>query len=173
MLEAMLLGRPVAALDYPNAPRFLPTAWTISAREHIGGVVAELLNPPATKLAFQRDCLADSLECNGPAAERVVKLMTRMAELGREACRRGSAPELPPDLLKSGRVCQVFTMPPLGTLYPAQSVFTESNLENLQVRLARAENERERLQLENGELRKRVQLGSWLKAGMRHLTQTK
>jgi len=51
----MRLGRPVAALDYHNVPRFVPTAWTISARHHIPQVVAELLNPPATKMAFQRD----------------------------------------------------------------------------------------------------------------------
>jgi hypothetical protein len=78
MLEAMVLGRPVAALDYHNVPRFVPTAWTITARAQIAPVVEELLRPPATKFAFQNDCLHDSLRLDGPAAPRVAALIEHM-----------------------------------------------------------------------------------------------
>ncbi|MCG3148771.1 MAG: hypothetical protein PCFJNLEI_02218 [Verrucomicrobiae bacterium] len=78
MLEAMLLGRPVAALDYHNVPRFVPTAWTITAKEHIAPVVDEILRPPATKLTFQNDCLHDCLRLDGPAAPRVAALIEAM-----------------------------------------------------------------------------------------------
>lgn len=80
ILEAMVLERPVAALDYHNVPRFVPTAWSITAREQIAPVVAELLEPPAVKLAFQRDCLADCLRIDGPAAPRVATVIGCMVE---------------------------------------------------------------------------------------------
>ena len=51
MLEAMLLNLPVAALDYHNVPRYVPTAWTISAPEHIAGTLRELLDPSRPEAA--------------------------------------------------------------------------------------------------------------------------
>jgi len=80
MLEAMVLGRPVAALDYHNVPRFVPTAWTITAREQIAPIVNQLLSPLAVKLAYQNDCLADSLRFDGPAAPRVAALIEAMIQ---------------------------------------------------------------------------------------------
>ena len=127
MLEAMLLGRPVAALDYHNVPRFVPTAWTISAASHIEPVVMELLHPLATKKAFQCDCLADCLECDGPAAARVAVLIRRMIE---------SPQPFPANLLNNGHALRQGTSAPVVVLTDAQA---------LQLRLARAENENVRL----------------------------
>jgi hypothetical protein len=153
MLEAMLLGRPVAALDYHNVPRFVPTAWTISARDHLSPVVAELRNPPLVKLAFQRDCLADCLECDGPAADRVAALMRKMVELGRQGRGIGSEFRLPPNLLGGGNGTHGAAPPALAEWYEGQTVFRETDIQALQVRLARAENENERLKNENAALR--------------------
>jgi len=125
MLEAMRLGRPVAALDYHNVPRFVPTAWTISARDHIPQVVAELLNPPAAKMAFQRDCLADCL-CDGIAANRVALLIQKMINNEIPAGANGAPPQL-------------------SDLYANASVYRENDVLALQARLARAENENNRL----------------------------
>ncbi|EEF63161.1 hypothetical protein [Pedosphaera parvula] len=169
VLEAMLLGRPVAALDYPNSPRFLQTAWTISAKEHLAAVVPELLNPSATKLAFQRDCLADSLECDGPAAQRVCSLIRQMIAIAKEARRTGREPGFPADMLASTGSFHTFKMPPLGVMYEGHSVFQENNQTTLQLRLARAENENRILKTENAELKKRMQFGSWLRHGVRQL----
>ena len=125
MLEVMRLGRPVAALDYHNVPRFVPTAWTISARDHIAQVAAELLNPPATKMAFQRDCLADCL-CEGIAADRVALLIQQMINSEIPARPNGTPPQL-------------------GELYANASVYRETDVLALQARLARAESENSRL----------------------------
>ncbi len=167
ILEAMLLGRPVAALDYHNVPRFQPTAWTIAAPSHIPGVVAELLNPSAAKMAFQMNCLADSLEHARPAAERVRSLILQMIATAKE--QPGPTLHLEPDLLGSGQTYHLFLRPPLEALYPGQAVFGESNVEALQVRLARAENENARLKLENRRLRAGSALVSWIKKGIRRL----
>lgn len=148
MLEAMLLERPVAALDYHNVPRFVPTAWTISAREHIQGVVAELLAPPARKLAFQRDCLEDCLAYHGSAAARVRTLMEQMiagARTTRDSMASLHLPSqlLPPDMHRS-RKHSNFTLP---ELYPNHPSFRDDNIEALQVRLARLQKKNEELQL--------------------------
>lgn len=169
VLEAMLLGRPVAALDYPNVPRFLHTAWTISAREHMASVIPELLNPSAAKLAFQRDCLANNLECDGPASERVCSLIRKMVAIAKEAHRTGRDPVYPSDIIEGSGIFHTFKMPPLGVMYEGHTVFQETRETALQLRLARAENENRILKTENAELKKRVQFGSWLRHGARQL----
>ena len=137
MLEAMLLGRPVAALDYHNVPRFVPTAWTISASDQIGPVLGDVLAPTARKLAYQNDVLHDCLECDGPAAPRVAEVLERLA--------RG-------DAIRPSHVPSVGQgAPPLGELYPDEPIFGEHDIRQLQVRLAR-------LQKENQKLRRRRRL---------------
>jgi len=146
LLEAMLLGRPVAALDYHNVPRFIPTAWTISAREHIPSVVAELRAPSARKMAFQRECLRDCLECDTPAAPRVSTLIEHLVEAARCAPHTSSW-SLPARLLCAGEGTSQPTAPhaSLAELYPEQPVFAESDVRTLQARLVRVQRENDRL----------------------------
>jgi SAM-dependent methyltransferase len=80
MLEGMFFGVPVAALDYCNTPQYVPTAWRITAREHIDATMAELISPPAPKMLFQETVLHDSLECDTPATPRLLQLITGMVE---------------------------------------------------------------------------------------------
>lgn len=145
ILESMLLDRPVAALDYHNVPRFVPTTWTISSRDHIAPIIAELLAPGVRKMAFQRDCLHDCLECDGPAAPRVAALIERMA--ARDAGRAATpvSENRAPGVDGSPGANAV---PSLAELYPEQEVFAEHDVQRLQVRLARAEKDRERLERE-------------------------
>lgn len=161
MLEAMLLGRPVAMLDYPNTPRFQQTAWAITAREQIAPVVEELLHPPADKLTFQQACLADGLDCAGPASQRVRELMEKMIAATRNPARDQAS--LPPNLLERGPTYRVFPPPALSELYPDAAVFQAREVEQLQVRLARAENENLRLKAENQQLRAERGLRPWLR----------
>lgn len=131
MLEAMVLDRPVAALDYHNVPHFVPAAWTISAREHIAPTVRELILPPPSKMLFQRHCLVDELEMCGPAAPRVAALLLRLAaraDAGAMRMQGGLGPATP-------------GLPELSALYPDAAVFSEHSPESLMVRLARAEKE--------------------------------
>ena len=52
-LESALLNRPTAVLDYSNSPQFVPSAWTISARQHMRSILNELTDPPPSKMLFQ------------------------------------------------------------------------------------------------------------------------
>ncbi|HEX6534330.1 MAG TPA: hypothetical protein VF041_07025 [Gemmatimonadaceae bacterium] len=158
MLEAMRLGRPVAALDYHNVPRFVATAWTISAPEQIAPVVASLLAPDAPRMAFQEDTLADAL-MGGPAAPRVAALIERMA-------RERSAAGAPADVHAGGTEggddgeTLVAARAPraLGDLYPGVSAFAERDPVALQARLARLEKENEllRRELREGSMAQRL-----------------
>ena len=157
ILETMLLDRPVAALDYHDVPRFVPTAWTISAREHIAPVVSGLLAPDARRMAFQRDSLHDCLECDGPAAPRVAALIERMAagdRVGGVAASANGGSQADGSRVDASGADASRTdasrygnaTPSLAELYPDQEVFAERDVQRLQVRLARAEKDRERLE---------------------------
>lgn len=99
MMEAMLIGLPVALLDYQNCPHFVPAAWTITARDHLPGVLEELRSPPLAKLLYQRAVLHDNLECRSPAAPRLVRLIAEMARSGRESRAAGKPLSLPRRIL--------------------------------------------------------------------------
>jgi len=136
ILEAMLLGRPVAALDYHNVPRFVQTAWTIAAPSHIAPIVAELCDPAARKLAFQRDCLNDSLACDGPAAPRVWTLITLMVAAARADTGTGPL-RLPARMLGGDAPLRAGSPPRLSDLYPGKEAFAADDVMELQARLAR------------------------------------
>ena len=82
ILEGMYFGLPVAILDYCNTPQYISTAWRITAREHIPATLIELISPAEPKLLFQETVLHDSLECDTPAAPRLLRLITGMVEQG-------------------------------------------------------------------------------------------
>lgn len=84
-LEGMLAGRPVAWLDYHQAPALIGVVWTIQCQSHIASVMHQLLAPPPQKLDLQRTFLLDSLECQTPASDRLIKLVQVMARCGNEA----------------------------------------------------------------------------------------
>lgn len=161
-LEAMILGRPTAFLDYFNAPHFVPTAWSISAREQITPVVKELLDPPVPKMLFQRDHLRDTLRMDKPAAECVGELIMKMSCIGREARAAGSDLHLPAQILNQPSLLTMSSQPPLSEMYPEHEVFRIPEVTELQSRLARAERDNFKLK---EELSKR-HLGYWIsKAG--------
>lgn len=139
IIEAMLAGRPVAALDYFNTPRFLPTAWTIAADAHLAPVVDELLTPSPAKLAYQQVCLSDALRCDGPAAPRVAGLIERMIDIAAACRREGRGVELPANLLGPVEIVTGAALPSLAALYPGQATFADRDAVALQVRLARLE----------------------------------
>ncbi len=65
MLEAMLVERPTALLDYHNCPHYFESSWTISAERHIDPVVSQLLDPPPARMDFQNFLLGEQLACCG------------------------------------------------------------------------------------------------------------
>lgn len=161
-LEAMIFGRPVAFLDYFNVPHFVPTAWNISAREHIAPVVKEMFNPPAPKMLFQRDHLSDVLRMDKPAAECVGELIMKMSHFGREARNQGRELNLPAQIISQPALLSPISQLPLSAMYPGQEVFRTSDVTELQSRLARAERDNFKLKEELG----KRHLGYWIsKAG--------
>ncbi len=100
MLEAMMLGLPVAILDYTNSPLYVAPAWHITARDHIPEVLRELSNPSAAKMLFQETTLHDCLECSTPATPRLIRVLLGMMECGRRAEETGNPLSFPARLLE-------------------------------------------------------------------------
>jgi hypothetical protein len=82
MLEGMLQGVPVALLDYHHCPIYGPAAWTIASRDALPRTMRELISPPPEKRDLQRFLLADALQLESSATDRMVELILAM---GREA----------------------------------------------------------------------------------------
>lgn len=80
MLEAMIIGLPVALIDYTTSPHYVPAAWSISSREQIIPVIGDFLSPAVEKLAFQRSILNDSLQIRESACQRLARLVEFMIE---------------------------------------------------------------------------------------------
>jgi hypothetical protein len=91
MVEGMLAGLPVAVLDYGNAPAYYSAAWRISASRHIPDVLRGLRAPSGPEWLYQEYALHDMCACATPAAPRLIALMARMIECGRNA-RAANAP---------------------------------------------------------------------------------
>ena len=135
MVEAMLLGLPVALLDYTNSPLYVQPAWRITAAEHIRPVLAELFAPAAPKLQFQEAVLHDTLECGSPAAPRVLQLADRMIRHGVHSRARGLPLSFPPRLLPVGAhaAAPAESRYRAADLHPGQPQFHEQHLQRLQV----------------------------------------
>ncbi len=93
--EAMLVGLPVALIDFANRPHYVPAAFTITAERHIPDVMAELVSPSPARMFHQQAILDDALEWRTPATDRVATLVERMTAVGREARRLGRPLEFP------------------------------------------------------------------------------
>lgn len=137
MLEAMLLGLPVALLDYTNRPHYVPAAWRITAATHIADTLADLQNPPVPRLLYQNATLHDALECATPAAPRLRLLAERMIAAGREARAQGRPLALPERILEPGDHPPAALAEDLdpAALFPDHNPFRRHDLRALQTEL--------------------------------------
>ncbi|CAM2818009.1 class I SAM-dependent methyltransferase [Rariglobus hedericola] len=135
MLEAMLLGLPVAVLDYNNCPHYVQAAWRITAASHIAETLVELANPPAAKLLFQNATLHDALECDTPAAPRLRQLAEKMILAGAEARAHGRPLTLPARLIDAGLGAPAALAESISSadLFPGHAPFQQNDLRALQV----------------------------------------
>lgn len=99
VLESMVLGLPVAQLDFSGAPQYVQSAWTIASERHVLPVLTELGDPPPEKLAFQLVALHDALECETPAAPRLARLADEMCRIGDRCRAAGERLAFPPRIL--------------------------------------------------------------------------
>jgi hypothetical protein len=135
MVEAMLLGLPVAVLDYCNCPHYVQPAWRITAAEHLHPVVTELVTPPAPKMLFQETILHDTLECTTTAAPRLRTLASEMMRRGQEARGANVPLSFPSRLisLSGASPAEVENRFEPAALYPSHAPFLERNIHLLQV----------------------------------------
>lgn len=148
LLEGMLLGLPVATLDYCNVPLYVQPAWRITAQSHIAATVAELITPPAAKMLFQEETLHDALECNSPAVPRLLQLIEEMFSHGLQAKGRNGPLFLPANLLKSSHpdAASVENRFDFAKLFPnVAGQASDSNVGEIQRLKAAAEETRDRL----------------------------
>ncbi len=139
MLEGMLLGLPVASVDYCNVPAYVQPSWRISAADHIMPTLEELVSRPAPKMLFQDTALHDSLECRTAAAPRMVKLAERMIASGRNARETGGRIDMTWSLEGGAHsVPWPESANPFdpSALHPGHAPFAERDLRGLQVEVS-------------------------------------
>jgi hypothetical protein len=140
MLEAMLLNRPTALLDYHNTPHYFEAAWTISAERHIAPIVADLLDPPPARLDYQDFLLDDQLACAGTstATERLSRLIEAMLDSRRQRWEDGRY--LPRRIIADGDLETTAELPlgDLGRYYPHMPGTGEADVRRLAIELAAA-----------------------------------
>jgi len=139
MLEAMLLQRPVALLDFHNSPHYVPAVWSISAASQIESVLEELASPALAKMAMQQQLLADALQVAGPATQRVGQLVTSMLETSARCIQEGRPVEFPAAMLPpaSSQECEFDHQ----LLFPDHGDFKKTGLATLQAELAHCRRE--------------------------------
>ena len=137
-LEAMLLGLPVALLNYHLAPVYTPAAWEIKCQSAIQPVLQELAAPPLDKMLYQDFCLNQALVCHSPALPRLVNLIDAMLRIKREHDLTGQGPlTFPARLLAADGQPETRPSPAfdLEKLYPNHPVFGNRELTDLQSEL--------------------------------------
>ena len=138
LLEAMLLDRPVALLDYHNCPHYFETAWRICSRDQIASVVSELLAPTPARLDYQNFLLDEQLASQSPAKDRLVQLIEAMLE-AQKRC-RGSELNLPVRMLEDADLFASSQLP-LGEFqkrYPQFPIPDDMEVREVKIELAAA-----------------------------------
>ncbi len=101
MVEAMLMRRPVAMLEYNRNPHYVPAAWHIGSQQDIAGVIEQLIDPPASKIQYQNSILIDTLMIaeQESASERMSELIRRMLATAADQLRTKQALDFPARIL--------------------------------------------------------------------------
>jgi len=138
MLESMLLGLPVAMLDYHNVPHYVQAGWSITAREQIGPTLDDLIAPPLERMLFQDYILHDALSCRTPALPRIVHLIEDMIAIKRASDADGCAELVFPHRIIADPEEFVSWPSPgfnLEKLYPHHPVFGRTDVTMMQSEL--------------------------------------
>lgn len=138
LLEAMLMDRPVALLDYHNTPHYFEAAWSIFCEKHIEPVITELLSPPPEKMDFQQFLLEEQLASKSPAVPRLIRLIEAMLEVVKSAS--GGNYEFPTRIIDDQDlfVNSVLPLSQMRRYYPMLPVPDDIELRELKIELAAA-----------------------------------
>lgn len=138
VLEGMLQGIPVAILDYTNSPQYVPAAWSVTAPEHLGIAIPELIEFPEKRRLLQESLLHDHLECRTPSIPRMSSLIERMLAIGRQCFESGAPLHFPSALLPTHPELMSAPVPPvdMSVLFPDAPEFKVQDLSVLQAETA-------------------------------------
>ncbi|MCH2182972.1 MAG: hypothetical protein MK108_13285 [Mariniblastus sp.] len=141
-LEAQVLDIPTAILDYTNTPKYVRSAWTISAASHIEQVLKELVRPGESKRVLQRYLLQDALYQDGSATDRLSELIRAMLDRASDCLERGEDLQFPPRMLAHPASILASS---IGfehrDLFANRPEFSQSNLTEIQAELAHSRRE--------------------------------
>ena len=149
MLEAMLLERPVALLDFNNSPHLVPAAWRITAATQFQKTIAELASPSPAKTQLQKYMLRCGLLDTESASDRFVELMKRM--LAAVDLDSDQPIKFPENLIGDLSVTSDVDFD-LSQLFPNFPEFKETDRAELQGQLAHSRREIKHLQREIAQL---------------------
>ncbi len=142
MLEAMLLRKPVAMLDFHHCPGYVPAVWNINSRESIGPVMKSLLNPTGAKLNLQDALLCDAMQMSESAVDRFERLAGAMFEAIEQQAGSGKALAFEANLLgEKNHVVDSFAH---EKVFERFDEFSRGELTELQAELAHARREVQR-----------------------------
>ena len=129
MLEGMLLGLPVATLDFCNCPHYAQARVANHRARTYRSDAGRVADPPEAKMLFQDTTLHDALECATPAAPRLLSLAAEMIAHGWKARRSGQSLCLPARVLdtNSASCAVVENRFRLVLLHPDHAQFQEKN----------------------------------------------
>jgi hypothetical protein len=150
LLEAMLLKRPVALLDYHNTPHYFETAWTISAKCHVSNVVDELVKPPICKMEYQEFLLKEQLFTFKDPTARLIELIDKMLIY------KDNYQELPCSILDNSFSQSLILKSEISSYYPDLSWVDKLNTKELKLQLAAARGTIEILETKNDYLQKTI-----------------
>lgn len=149
MVEGMLQVIPVALLDYHHCPIYVPAAWTIASADALPRTMQELVSPPQEKMDLQRFLLADALQLETSAVDRMVDLIVAMGSEAQAAAEANRPLSFPARML-SYEEATAATLSP-SSLGFADTPSADSSSEALVLRSELAQVRRE-LKLVRGEL---------------------
>lgn len=144
MLETLLMGKPLARLDYFNTPTLFPSVWSITHHDQINNTINSLLHPKSEQLFWQEVIKKQVISHLGVAANRVVELMHRMIDYRIEH----PYAKLPPYMLESTVYNGDATQSAIRFLYPQRESLVNTDVHWLRAKLARLERENELLKME-------------------------
>lgn len=143
LLEAMLLDRPAAILEYNNTPQYVPAAWKITAKEQIEDTLSQLFAPAERRMLLQKSILKDALACDGKASDRLEKLALDMLAIANEQTNSNQPLSFPTNMVEASETNSVeFSHP---RLYTSQE-FSQTDTLELQSHLAQSRREITHLQ---------------------------
>ena len=140
IIESMLLGKPVATLDYFNRPVLTPTVWNIRQKSDIKTTLDSIQSNDGNKNWMQEDIKNQLIRTDKPASLVVADLIVSMIDFRKNNLKT----EFPMNMTNWDYFLNgSFENPEKASLYINREVFNSTEINWLQVRLARAERENE------------------------------